>query len=259
MKRLLVLILATCMFLGLAACAKSGQQNPTTVPTTTPTTAPTTTPTTTPTTAPTTPPVPTVYKFKECFDGTKEGVPEFFKLLSEQIPDHVTGLTATAEADCYNITPPGADPKTDLQVFMSYKTGRCYIVQDGKIRLTINYLSSMLLCDIDNNGEKDLLFMTIWGSGIERDLVCVYSATTQKATAIYLSERGYKRDMLWVAASGADVYFEGKTEADDNIQYPILSVEKAYENNKLSGYAVTGIYGSVVYKDGEYQFVPYQE
>ena len=236
------------MVVSLVACANPGPQNPTTAPTTTPTTAPTA------------PSVPTSFKLDRRMDyATKEGVPAFFKLLSEQIPDAVTGLNATAEEDCYNITPPGADPKTDLQVFMSYKTGRCYIVQDGKIRLTIDYVTSMLLCDIDNNGEKDLLFMTGWGSGIVRDLVCVYSATTQKNTSIHMSERGYKRDRLWVAASGADVYFEGKTEADNNIQYPLLSVEKVYENYKLSGYAVTGIYGSVVYKDGEYQFVPYKK
>lgn len=56
-KKLLALILALTMVLGLAACGDDPE--PTTVPTTQPTTAPTTEPTTEPTTVPTTEPLPT--------------------------------------------------------------------------------------------------------------------------------------------------------------------------------------------------------
>ena len=242
-------MLTLCLVLGLAACAKPATQDPTT---------PTTVPTTTPTTAPTTPPAPTSsQKYTRLDTTSKEGVPAFFKLLSEQIPDAVTGLNATAEEDCYNITPPGADAKKDFQVFMSVRTAYVYIVQDGAIVGTIRGVLNLLLVDMDKDGKKDLLFTTTWGSGIERDLVCVYNANTQKVSGLHMSERGYKRDMLWVAASGADVYFEGKTEADNDIQYPVLSVEAVYENGKLSGYVVTGIVGNVVYQDGKAQFGPY--
>lgn len=99
--------------------------------------------------------------------------------------------------------------------------------------------------------------MTLVGSGNTYAYVSVYNTTTQKATTLYKCLKGYPTNVLWLAASGADVYFEGKTEADNKIQYPILSLEAVYENGKLSGYVVTGIEGNVVYKDGEYQFVPY--
>lgn len=55
-KKLLALVLAFAMVLGLAACGD--EPEPTTVPTTVPTEAPTTEPTTEPTTAPTTEPLP---------------------------------------------------------------------------------------------------------------------------------------------------------------------------------------------------------
>lgn len=55
-KKLLALVLAFAMVLGLAAC--TGGPDPTTIPTTRPTTQPTTEPTTEPTTVPTTEPLP---------------------------------------------------------------------------------------------------------------------------------------------------------------------------------------------------------
>jgi len=263
MKRLLVLILATCILLGLAACAKPATQDPTTpttVPTTTPTTAPTTSPTTTPTTAPTTPPVPTTYDPTKIWmdNATKEGVPAFFKLLSEQLPDEVN-VHHAKEDSCYNITPPGADAKTNLQVFASTQRGLSYIVQDGKITARVSIMDNLLFCDLDKDGKQDIIYMTLVGSGNTYAHVGVYNTTTQKSIPICKSLKGYPTNVLWLAASGADVYFEGKTEADNKLQYPILSLEAVYENGKLSGYAVTGIYGSVVYQDGQYQFVPYKK
>jgi len=251
MKRILAFTLALCMLLGLAACAKPATQDPTT---------PTTVPTTTPTTAPTAPSVPTSYKFEKRLDyGTKEGVPAFFKLLSEQIPDAVTGLNATAEEDCYNITPPGADPKTDLQVFRSYKTGISYIVQDGEITATDEGIMNLLLCDLDKDGKKDIIFTRTQGSATINYVVRAYISATKKYTFLCQTTRTNQWQMLWVVASGADVYFEGKTEEDNNILYPVLRLENVYENNKLSGYVVTGIVGNVVYQDGKAQFVPYEK
>ena len=141
-KQLLSLTLIVCILLSLAACTKPAPQDPTT-----------------PTTTPTTPPVPTSFNFENRLEyGTKEGGPGFFKLLSEQMPDDVGGLNSTAEEDCCNITPPGADANTDLQVFMSRKTGQCYIVQDGKITSTIMGPLNQVLCDLDKDGKNDYMY-----------------------------------------------------------------------------------------------------
>ena len=191
-------------------------------------------------------------------NATKEGVPAFFKLLSEQLPDEVNVHRVT-EDSCYNITPPGADAKTNLQVFASTQRGLSYIVQDGKITARTSMFSKLLFCDLDKDGKQDIIYMTLVGSGNTYAHVGVYNTTTQNATTLYKCLRGYPTNVLWLAASGADVYFEGKTEADNKIQYPILSLEAVYENGKLSGYVVTGIEGSVVYKDGAYQFDPYKK
>ena len=251
MKRFLAVMLTLCLVLGLAACAKPATQDPT---------SPTTVPTTTPTTAPTTPPVPTSSQKHTRLDTTsKEGVPAFFKLLSEQIPDAVTGLNATAEEDCYNITPPGADPKTDLQVFRSYKTGISYIVQDGEITATDEGIMNLLLCDLDKDGKKDIVFTRSQGNSYINFVVKAYISATKKDSFLCQTTRTNQWQMLWVVASGADVYFEGKTEEDNNILYPVLRLENVYENNKLSGYVVTGIVGNVVYQDGKAQFVPYEK
>ena len=244
MKRFLIVALALCLVLGLAACAKPAPQDPTT----------------TPTTAPTTPPVPTSFKNENCLEyGTKEGVPGFFKLLSEQMPDHVSGLNPTAEEDCYNITPPGTDAKTDLQVFMSHKTGWCYIVQDGKITRAIRGILNQVLCDLDKDGKKDLLLITTWGSGTTYPIVGIYSSATNEFAIVHWSQRTYPWEMLWVVPSGADVHFEGKTEADNEILFPVLCVEGVYKSGKLVEYVVTGIDGNVVYQDGTYKFVPYEK
>jgi len=248
MKRLLILALALCLVLGLAACAKPATQDPTT---------PTTVPTTTPTTAPTTPPVPTSYTDEFLAHATKEGVPAFLALLGEQMPDMLIGARAVTEENCYNITTDAVAADTDAQVFQS-EYGYAFILCNGKIT-AINRIHTMIPCDIDGNGEKDILLITSRGSGVAYYAVSVYNSVKQDITELHIACEDYSLDRLWVVASGADVYFEGKTEADNNIQYPVLSLEKVYENNKLSGYAVTGIYGSVVYQDGQYQFVPYKK
>jgi len=240
------------MLLGLAACAKPATQDPTT---------PTTVPTTTPTTAPTTPPAPTSsQKYTRLDTTSKEGVPAFFKLLSEQIPDEVNGKYPIKEEDCCNITPPGVDAQTNLQIFLFDTTRTAFIVQDGTVTAAVPVTTSLVLCDPDKDGKTDVLITALWGSGNTVSQVYVYSSATKKSTMVYHGNiYHYPSKVLWVTASGADVYFEGKTEADNDIQCPVLQLEKAYENGKPSGYVVTGIVGNVVYKDGEYQFAPYNK
>ena len=245
MKKFIVLVLMLSLVAGLAACTKPMPQDPTT----------------TPTTAPTAPSVPTFSQEYTQLDMTsKEGVPAFFKLLTEQFPDGVDGKTPTTEEDCYNITPPGADVKTDLQVFLSVKKRYAFIVQDGRITAAVNGITSLALCDLDGDEKKDVLMTTLWGSGSTVSYVYMYSSATKKITTVYTGNiYYYPSKVLWVAASGADVHFEGKTDADNSIQYPVLCLEAVYENYKIVGYVVTGIVGNVVYKDGAYQFVPYKK
>ena len=116
-------------------------------------------------------------------------------------------------------------------------------------------------CDFDNDGNKDLLVASSWGSGMHRSIISVFNSVSKESTILYdTSTTDTPNADLIVAQSTANI-FTGDPEIDEKLYYSVLSVKINIEDNNLSNlsYTVIGVKGHIECEDNTPQFIPYQE
>lgn len=274
MKRMLALLLILCTVFGLAGCVGEAEEpaGNATAPSTTPTTPAESTAPTETTPPETTPPGPTTFKTEGPFD---KNVPEFMALLAVQRPDDLTGAYAVQEKYCCNFTPQEVAAETNMQIFRDRRSGKSYILLDDQtndsdspeiFRIPGDFVSATPW-DYDSDGVKDLLITYNFGSGNLYRIVGIFNSVSKEFTRLYQTLKLHHTIRLFVTQSASDVLFDGKTEADGQLSYPVFEVEDISEEI-LDGdtvvltsreFKVTGIHGHIEIKDGKPEFIPYGE
>ena len=112
-------------------------------------------------------------------------------------------------------------------------------------------------CDFDNDGNKDLLVASSWGSGLHRSIISVFNSTTKESTVIYdTSTTDNPQIDLFVAISTPS--FSSKDPSSLPIYYQVYSTEIKSNDNNLAdlSYVATGVVGSISTNNGVITFIP---
>ena len=200
---------------------------------------------------------------------SKDYVPEFMELLGEEI--ELGGLSSGMVLDkehCYNVTPLQVAAETDMKIFKFSDSCVSLVLLDNKIYNLCESFGgygfvNAVPCDFDNDGNKDLLVASSWGSGLHRSIISVFNSVTKESTIIYdTSDTDNPSIDLFIAA--ATPSFSSKEIEDLPIYYQVYSAEITVndtENYNLAdlSYVATDLVGSIEIENGTPTFVPYQK
>ena len=198
---------------------------------------------------------------------SKDYVSEFMELLGGEI--ELGGLSSGMVLDeehCYNVTPPQVASETDMKIFKFSDSCISLVLLDDQIYNLCESFGgygfvNAIPCDFDNDGNKDLLIASSWGSGMHRSIISVFNSVSKESTILYdTSTTDTPNADLIVAQSTANI-FTGDPEIDEKLYYSVLSVKINIEDNNLSNlsYTVIGVKGHIECEDNTPQFIPYQE
>lgn len=164
----------------------------------------------------------------------KDGVGEFSNLL-------IGSASTNIEYDdkhCYNVTPAEVLEETDMRIFKSSDTCASFLMIDNQIYTLCESLGGYgfvdaLPCDFDNDGNKDLLVASSWGSGVHRSEISVFRYGNISPTIIYDTTKG---DTLYtdLALKKSPLSFFTGNENDTELVYGVWGVYVKAENANLA-------------------------
>ncbi len=199
---------------------------------------------------------------------SKESVKEFLLLLEKTVPSgHIHGHKIREE-NCYNVTPVEVAAQTDMKIFKFSDSCASFVMVDSEIYTICEFLGgygfvNAVPCDFDNDGNKDLLVASSWGSGMHRSIISVFNSVTKESTVIYntFTTDNPGIDLFVAAASPSS---SSKEIEDLPIYYQVYSAEITvndmveYNLADLS-YVATDLVGSIEIENGKPVFKPYQK
>lgn len=200
---------------------------------------------------------------------SKDHVAEFIELLGGEI--ELGGLSngfVLDEEHCYNVTPPQVAAETDMKIFKFSDSCVSLVVLDNKIyELCTSFggygFVNAVPCDFDNDGNKDLLVASSWGSGMHRSIISVFNSVTKESTVLYdTSDTDTPQIDLFVATVTPS--YSSKEIGDLPVYYQVYSAEitvndmEEYNLADLS-YVATDLVGSIEIENGTPVFKPYQK
>lgn len=197
---------------------------------------------------------PTTYKYQEHY--TKENVEEFVDLCYEINPPKPDDRYVLTVENCYNVTPPDVAKQTDIQIFADKYRFGLYIWMDDEVFDTIGTLKSAIVCDFDEDGNKDLLISSTFGNGVVYHQIQLFNSVTKEFTTLLCSDKTSPLQTLILARHSYDIEFVGKTEADYGVSYPVLLADNIYEDGYTVKHVVIDIIGHIEVVDGKLRFIP---
>lgn len=198
---------------------------------------------------------------------SKDHVSEFMELLGGEIElDELLSGFILDEEHCYNVTPPQVAAETNMKIFKFSDSCISLVLLDNKIYTLCESFGgygfvNAIPCDFDNDGNKDLLVASSWGSGLHRSIISVFNSVTKESTILYDTSTTDTPEVDLIVSQSTASIFTDNPEIDEKLYYSVLSVKINVENNNFAelAYVVDGVEGHIEAKDGTPTFTPYQK
>ncbi len=200
---------------------------------------------------------------------SKDDVDKFIELFGG--PRKIEGLVsdfAFDEEHCYNVTPPEVEKETDMRIFKFSDFAFSYIVIDNEYYEICPSMGgygfvNAVPCDFDNDGNKDLLIASSWGSGLHRSNISVFNSVMKESTIVYdTSGTDNPQVDLIVAPSNSSYLSDVNNVLPVSYQvYSVDIVSNDIENAYLVdlSYVPTELVGSIEVENDIPTFKPYEE
>ena len=209
---------------------------------------------------------------KDNFDNTektymttpcsKEDVGAFCDIIGELQGEGLFSGFVLDREKCFNVTPQQVAWETNYKIFKFSDSCASFVMIDNEVYTLCESFGgygfvNAVPCDFDNDGNKDLLVASSWGSGLHRSIISVFNSTTKESTIIYdTSTTDNPQVDLFVAISSPS--FSSKDPSALPIYYEVYSAKIKPNDNNLAdlSYVATGIVGSISADNGEIAFIP---
>ncbi len=200
--------------------------------------------------------------------ASKDSVKEFVSLLDDMEPSGLISGYKFYEETCYNVTPPEVAAKTNIKIFKFSDSCASFVMVDNEIYPLCESFGgygfvNAIPCDFDNDGNKDLLVASSWGSGMHRSIISIFNSVSKESTVIY--------DTSTTETPGIDLFvatatpsFSTKEIEDSPVYFQVFSAEitindmEKYNLADLS-YVATDLVGSIEIENDAPIFKPYQK
>ena len=197
-----------------------------------------------------------------CTNISKDHVPEFIDLLGGE--SELGGLLSGFSLDeehCFNVTPPEVAAETNMKIFkFSDSCISCVWIDDAVYELCVSFggygFVNAVPCDFDNDGNKDLLVASSWGSGLHRSIISVFNSVSKESTILYDTSSTANPGIDLFVAAVIPAYSSIKPE-DAPVYYAVYSA-KISVNDHLAdlSYTATNLVGFIEVENGAPIFKP---
>ena len=193
---------------------------------------------------------------------SKENVENFCEIVGKLQGDGLLSGFVLDKDKCFNVTPQQVALETNCKIFKFSDSCASFVMIDNEVYTLCTWFGgygfvNAVPCDFDNDGNKDLLVASSWGSGLHRSIISVFHSTTKESTIIYdTSTTDNPQVDLFVAISSPS--FSSEDPSTLPIYYVVYSAKiKPNDNNFADlSYVATGIVGSISADNGEIAFIP---
>ena len=193
---------------------------------------------------------------------SKENVDDFFEIVGKLQGDNLLAGYVLDKEKCFNVTPQQVALETNYKIFKFSDSCASFVMIDNDVYTLCEWFGgygfvNAVPCDFDNDGNKDLLVASSWGSGLHRSIISVFNSTTKESTVIYdTSTTDNPQIDLFVATVSPS--FSSKNPSDLPICYQVYSAEIKSNDNNLAdlSYVATGVVGSISPNNGVVTFIP---
>lgn len=191
----------------------------------------------------------------------KESVAEFMSLLKNFESDEIISSYGDnfEEENCFNVTPLMVSEETDMKIFKFSDSYASFVMMGNEIYYLCDYFGgygfvNAVLCDFDNDGNKDLLVASSSGSGVHRSSISIFNSLSKEYSVIYSA---LDTDLIVEAVKSPDVSEEFKVVP---LNYLVHSAEIEINNNNIAdlSFVSTGVIGSIEVENGSPTFKPYK-
>lgn len=178
--------------------------------------------------------------------GSKDGVETFLTLLEQEAGESSTMTGEVLYDSWYNVTPEEVFEKTGGQIFKSSETCASFFLYEGGLYRLEEWFGGLgivdiKVCDLDQDGEYELLYTYSWGSGLHRSHVGHFDLKTKKQTElgfVHLNE-----DMMLAEnPDGSFSLYEARIEWGEVALIDFDLIARRH-------------LGDVIYKDGELSMI----
>ncbi len=193
---------------------------------------------------------------------SKENVDDFCEIVGKLQGDGLLSGFVLNKEKCFNVTPQQVALETNYKIFKFSDSCASFVMIDNEVYTLCEWFGgygfvNAVPCDFNNDGNKDLLIASSWGSGLHRSIISVFNSVTKESTVIYdTSTTDNPQIDLFVAISSPS--FSSKDPSALPIYYQVYSAEIKSNDNNLAdlSYVATGIVGSISTDNGVIVFVP---
>lgn len=190
-------------------------------------------------------------------NASKDSVDAFLSLLGDIEPDGLLSGCQFDEEHCFNVTPEQVAAETDMQIFKFSDSCASYVMLDNEIYLLCDFFGgygfvNAVPCDFDNDGNKDLLVASSWGSGMHRSIISVFNSVTKESTVLYDTSDTDKPNTGLFVSTVVPVYSSTQEFEDLPVTYMVYSARIiTYDSDFINlSYVSTGVVGSIEVENG---------
>lgn len=161
---------------------------------------------------------------------------EYLKLnnkpLQTSIENDDTGMSKEAKIKYYNsyeITPENVKDEIGCQIFKVNSTCETYVINKSKV-YAIGFgfgglgVVDIETCDLDDNGEKDLIYTFSWGSGMHRSHIGIFN--TAKEQEEWLDFKQLNEDIMLEKISETNFKIYIAKVSSENLDFIHLKLSK---------------------------------
>lgn len=195
---------------------------------------------------------------------SKDSVNEFMELLDGETDlGGLSGGYVLDKTHCYNVTPPQVAAETNMKIFKFSDSCASFVVVDNYIyELCVSFggygFVNAVPCDFDNDGNKDLLVASSWGSGVHRSIISIFNSVTKESTVLYNTSSTDNPDVdLFVSITSPSL--SSIDSKDLPIYYDVYSAKITVNDANFVdlSYVATGLVGTIQVENDTPVFVPY--
>lgn len=190
--------------------------------------------------------------------SSKDSVDEFMDIIGKMYGDSLYSGYVLDKKHCFNVTPTDVAEQTNFKIFKFSDSCASFVMIGNAVYMLCESFGgygyvNAVPCDFDNDGNKDLLVASSWGSGVHRSQISVFNGTTYESTMIYES---LDTDLV-VVISSSKIFTHNKN--DNALAFAIWSVDIDISNNNFANlsYTIQNAIGTVESSNEGPIFVPY--
>ena len=172
-----------------------------------------------------------IYKIPAEKIKKKYSVTDFKNIYKEYLRFHNENLETFLKKDeeredykIHDITPADVKKELNCQIFKVNNNCESYLIYKGELfKIGIGFggfgVTDLKVCNFDGNGQKDLIYIFSWGSGLHRSQIGIFDFSKKKETYLNFVQKMEDLQLEKISNSKFNIYSTELTSKDSKLVF----------------------------------------